>query len=213
MAGMLKLDSCHPNPYTVNMQTTTLRTFFACQISDENLARIDHLLVDLKSHIPDSVKWVSPKNLHLTIKFLGEFKQTDVETIRSSLTKALSDSPPFPVSIHNLGAFPSPIKPQIIWLGLEADQALYKLVETLEQQCALLGYPKEKRPFAAHITIGRLRQSASPSDSALIGEVLRKRQSLTIGGQSIDALHFIKSELTPRGPIYHTLFTIPFASQ
>ncbi len=213
MAGLHRLDSCHPNSYTVSMQTTLLRTFFACRISEENLARVDHLLVDLKSHIPDSVKWVSPKNLHLTVKFLGEFKQTDIETIRSSLTKALAYSLPFPLSIHNLGAFPSPIKPQIIWLGLEADQALYKLVETLEQQCALLGYPKEKRPFAAHITIGRLRQSASPSDSVLIGEVLRKQQSLIIGEQSIDALHFIRSELTPRGPIYQTLFTIPFTSQ
>jgi 2'-5' RNA ligase len=192
------------------MQTTTLRTFFACRISDENLSRIDHLLVDLKNRIPDSVKWVSPKNLHLTIKFLGEFKQTDVEPVKAALTTALLDFQPFPISIHDLGAFPSPAKPQIIWLGLEADQALYRLVETLEQQCALLGYPREKRPFAAHITIGRLRQSASPTDSALIAEVLRKRQSLAIGEQSIDALHFFKSELTQRGPIYQTLFTLPF---
>ena len=195
------------------MQTTTLRTFFACRISDENLTRIDHLLVDLKTRIPDSVKWVSPRNLHLTIKFLGEFNQTDVEPIKASLTKVLVNSHPFLTSIHNLGAFPSPAKAQVIWLGLEADHALYRLVETLEQQCAQLGYPKEKRPFAAHITIGRLRQSASPADSASIAEVLRQRQSLVIGEQTIDALHFIKSELTPHGPIYQTLFTIPFASQ
>ncbi len=213
MADRHKLDTCHACSYTGFMQPATLRTFFACRISEENLAQIDHLLINLKSQIPGAVKWVSTKNIHLTLKFLGEFKQSDVETIKALLAKNLAGSPSFPAAIHNMGAFPSLSKPQVIWLGLEADPALYKLIETLEQNCAQLGYPKEKRAFAAHITIGRMRQSASPSDKTLIAEVLRKQQSLTIGQQSIDALHFIKSELTPRGPVYQTLFTIPFTSR
>jgi 2'-5' RNA ligase len=193
------------------MQPAILRTFFACRISEENLAQIDQLLNKLKSQTPDVVKWVNTKNLHLTLKFLGEFKQSDVESIKALMVKNLAGLPSFPATIQNLGAFPSLSKPQVIWLGLEADPALFKLVETLEQNCAQLGYPKESRAFAAHITIGRMRQSASSSDKTLIADVLRKQQSLTIGQQSMDALHFIKSELTPRGPVYQTLFTIPFA--
>ena len=192
------------------MQSATLRTFFACQISADNLVRIDKLLTELKSRTPGAVKWVSTKNLHLTIKFLGEFKQADIDRIKPVLESALADFHPFPISIQNLGAFPSAGKPQVIWLGLDADPALFKLAENLEQQCALLHYPKEKRPFAAHITIGRLRQSATPAEKAAIGEILRINQSLSIGQQPIDALHFYKSDLLPSGPIYHTLFTIPF---
>ena len=194
------------------MKSATLRTFFACNISETNLSHIKELLSELKSSTPNAVKWVDPKNLHLTIKFLGEFRQADIESIKLSLSNSLSDFSSFPVTIQTLGAFPSFGKPQVIWLGLDGDHALFKLVEIVEKQCAELDYPTESRPFAAHITIGRLRQSASPTERGIIGDVLRTHHSVTIGTQSIEALHFYKSELTPSGPIYQTLFTIPFTS-
>lgn len=195
------------------MKSATLRTFFACNISDSNLSLINKLLSELKSSTPNAVKWVDPKNLHLTIKFIGEFRQADIENIKPLLSNALSDFSSFPVTIQTLGAFPSFGKPQVIWLGLDGNHALFRLVEIVEKQCAVINYPTESRPFAAHITIGRLRQSASPTERGIIGDVLRTHHSVTIGAQPIEALHFYKSELTPSDPIYQTLFTIPFTSR
>ncbi len=194
------------------MQSATLRTFFACQISPENLAQIEQLLAELESPSSNAVKWVNPKNLHLTLKFIGDFKQADIDRIKPVLAEALSAFESFPINIHTLSAFPSLDRPQVVWLGLTADPALFQLVKTVEKQCEHLNYPAEKRPFAAHITIGRLRSSATPAEKNLISKVIRARQSIDIGKQRIDALHFYKSELTPAGPIYQILFTLPFTS-
>ncbi|MDK2979930.1 MAG: 2,3-cyclic 3-phosphodiesterase [Chloroflexota bacterium] len=192
------------------MQATTLRTFFACQINDKNLARIEKLIFELKKRTPDAVKWVNPRNIHLTIKFLGEFKRTDVDRVKPLLIQSLADFKPFPIAIRDLGAFPSIGKPQTIWLGMQADPALMELVNTLEERCAALGYAREKRPFAAHITLGRLRPSTTSGNQKAIADVLHINQNLDIGQQSVDALYFYQSELTPKGPIYKTLFSIPF---
>jgi 2'-5' RNA ligase len=199
-------------PYTDAMQPATLRTFLACPISSENLIQIERLLALLQAGTPNAVKWVNSHNLHLTINFMGEFKQSDVAELKDQLSTSLENFSAFSAGIAKLGAFPSIDNPKVIWLGLEAGPALFDLVKVVRSQCDRVGYPPEKRPFAAHITIGRLRPTAIPSDKHAIGAAINAHQSVTIGQQRFDTLHFYKSELTPSGPIYKILFSIPLAS-
>lgn len=194
------------------MLSSTIRTFFACEFSRENLSTIEQLLARMRSMIPQSVKWVGIENVHLTLQFLGEFNKADVSPVQDALQKALAEQKPFPLHIQKLGAFPSPSKPKIIWLGIEHEPLLSDLVKIVTGVTKDFGYPPEERPFSAHITLGRIKPYASSDDQAAIKKILLEKKDVEIGSQTVDNLYFIKSELTPAGPHYEELFHLPFSS-
>ena len=193
------------------MSQPTIRTFLACELSSASLTKVDQLLRSLKTDFPRSVKWVNPKNIHLTIKFIGEFDPSHLELIQSSLTKTLQSFKPFQLEIKGMGVFPSPSKPKVIWLGIDAGESLINMVNIVNRESDVFGYAPERRPFSAHITLGRVKSYASRDDMLNISKSVKAQQNIFVGSQMIDQLHFIKSDLTRSGPIYKTLFTIPFS--
>lgn len=193
------------------MNQTAIRSFFACEISSTNLSAISQLLENLKAVSPKPAKWVNPDNMHLTIKFIGEFNPSDLEDMRSTLEKALSSLPSFNLEIKGMGAFPSLSKPKVVWLGINADNTLFKLVKIVNNETEKYGYVSEKRPFSAHITLGRVKPYASLEEIKTIGSVIRLNKDIVIGSQRIEDLYFFRSDLTPKGPVYQTLFKLPFS--
>ncbi len=194
------------------MPSSTLRTFFACELSRDNLAKVERLLTDLRARIPQSVKWVGIRNVHLTLQFLGEFKSADIPAVQLQLQKNLENQKPFQLHVQKMGAFPSPSKPRVIWLGIDPQPLLFDLVKIVTGVTGDLGYPAEERPFSAHITLGRVKSYASPAEMLEIKQLLMAMKDMEIGSQPVDSLHFIKSELTPSGPHYQDLFCLPFSA-
>lgn len=192
------------------MNQDSIRSFFACEISPENLSRIDRLLVKLKTSSPKPVKWVRSQNMHLTIKFIGAFNPNDLENARAGLEKALKSIHPFNIEIKKMGAFPSLSRPKVIWLGINADNTLNPLVKIINSETEKLGYPSEPRPFSAHITLGRVKSYASLDELKMIGNLVNANKNIEIGTQEVVELFFFRSELTPGGPVYNELFKIPF---
>jgi 2'-5' RNA ligase len=192
------------------MNSSTLRTFFACEISNENLLKIDRVLNGLQKEFPQSVKWVTVQNMHLTIQFLGEFRKSDLPQAQDQLQRALSPMKLFDLHIQKMGAFPSPTRPKVIWLGIDRQPLLFDLVKIVTQTTEQLGYAPEDRPFSAHITLGRVKPDAKPHELNAIREKIQAMMDIDIGSQQVDGLHFIKSTLTPAGPRYEELFNIPF---
>jgi 2'-5' RNA ligase len=193
------------------MNQASIRSFFAIEISQENLSRIDKLLDKLKASSPKPVKWVRSQNMHLTLKFIGEFDPNDLENARSGLEKALKTLHPFRIGIKKMGAFPSIARPKVIWLGINADDALPRLVKAVNAVTEELGYPSERRPFSAHITLGRVKSYASLDELKMIGGLVNTNKVIEIGAQKVDKLHFLRSQLTPKGPVYSELFNIPLS--
>ena len=193
------------------MKQTAIRTFFACELSSDNLIKIDQLLDTLQSNLPRSIKWINAKNMHLTIKFIGEFNPSHLKQIQASLGEALQSFNPFNLEIQGMGAFPSLAIPKVIWLGINAGNGLNNLVNIVNNATIAAGYPPEKRPFSAHITLGRVKPYASQEDLSAISAVINSKKNIRIGSQVVSELHFIKSDLTPNGPIYKTLFKLPFS--
>ena len=189
-----------------------MRSFFACEISPENLSRIDILLVKLKASSPKPVKWVSSQNMHLTLKFIGEFNPNDLQNARAGLEKALKTLRPFKFEIKNMGAFPSPSRPKVVWLGINTDETLNQLTKIINVETEKLGYPSERRPFSAHITLGRVKSYASLDELKMIGSLINANRDIEIGTQEVGKLYFFRSDLTPQGPVYNELFNIPFSN-
>jgi 2'-5' RNA ligase len=112
------------------------------------------------------VRWVTPENFHITLKFLG-WARSDVEyALRDRVPAALASCRPFALAVQGVGAFPDERRASVLWAGVvHAGTAdLGELAARLDRVCAELGFQPEKRPYHAHITLGRIREPAAVAD-------------------------------------------------
>lgn len=153
------------------------------------------------------IKWITPENLHITLKFLGNTEESLVPDIIVLLRKKLSPYPPFYIRITGAGCFPDKRHPKILWAGVEDSDSLQSLQEAIEDAMAGLGYPREKKAFSPHLTLGRVRSQKR------INDVLRRLEEfreVSFGAVEITSVSLMKSELKPAGAAYSTLAEIPF---
>jgi 2'-5' RNA ligase len=183
-----------------------MRTFIAIDLPSETKEYLCRLQEELKPAGAD-VKWVPPQNIHLTLKFLGELNDKKLPKIENALEEAAGKTSGFSIAVYGLGAFPSLDHPRIIWVGIiKGNAEVSKLAAELEERIAVqAGIPKEKRPFSAHITLGRLR--SGKNQQGLSRELKRLNHSpLPCPGEfKVSGIKLYKSTLTPRGALYETL--------
>lgn len=181
-----------------------MRTFIAVEIPKDIQESIGDYIDSIQGSFKD-VKWVSPENLHLTIKFLGEVKESDLKNLSDCVEKAASDFSPFSIGFSNIGFFPSSKNPKVIWIGADggADNLL-DLFQELENFLENLGFDREARTFSSHLTIGRVKkQKKHKYNRSINPEELPVFESVKFYVKSIA---IIKSTLTPQGPIYEKLY-------
>jgi len=187
----------------------TIRTFFAIDLPIPTLEQIENELFGLMNFNLQNIKWVSFNLMHITLKFIGEFNPEHQSSMQKDLCSHFRNFGKIKLSFGGLGAFPDIKKPRIVWLNLKERGQLIRLARVIDLITSNYGYPKEKRSFSPHLTIGRVRNNASSQDRELIGQKIIHNGPLRIKPFSTDKLSFIKSSLTPRGPVYSTLFKTP----
>ena len=137
-----------------------IRAFLAIPLPESLKQAIGKLQRTLVGEAPE-VRWVKPESLHLTLRFFGETTQEDLEKIKVSMLSVKRIQQPFAVEVKSLGAFPSPRRPRVLWLGLPPRMPLQELYESCQGELEKHGLSPEQRPFAPHLTIGRIRQQGS----------------------------------------------------
>ncbi len=184
-----------------------IRTFIAVDVDSYVRERAIRLMDVLRTANAD-VKWVEPENLHITIKFLGEVLTRDIYHICQAVQKAVAEVEPFPLLVRGAGAFPDVVRPRTIWLGFgEGQEQLAALHRSVENALLPLGFPREGRPFKAHLTLGRVRR-ASPGLTRL-AQLLRDHAEFSGAETYVEEVIVFSSQLTPEGPIYEPLATLP----
>ncbi len=179
----------------------TVRTFVAVETSPAVRQRAAEL-IGIFAATGAKVSWVKPHNLHLTLKFLDEVPLNSIPEIAAAVAQAAAALDPFEVEICTAGAFPSAGRPRTLWLGTgRGSEPLGKLHAALESALQPLGFPKEHRRFAAHLTIGRVR---GPEQGEL-GPLIKQHADFTAGQFHVAELVVFSSQLTPDGPIYEAL--------
>jgi 2'-5' RNA ligase len=104
------------------------------------------------------VRWVSDEGLHLTLKFYGEVAPDRLDAIGEVVRQAGQDTEAMPLRLAELGAFPGPQRPRVLWLGIEAPPALELLQDRLERRSEAIGFAPEGVPYRPHVTLGRVRE-------------------------------------------------------
>ncbi|MDP4278939.1 MAG: RNA 2',3'-cyclic phosphodiesterase [Dehalococcoides mccartyi] len=188
-----------------------IRTFIAIELPPELKTR----LAGLRNALPISsqaVKWVNPESMHLTIKFLGDTPLSQIPNIIKGLEEAAQVCHAFTLSTTRIGAFPSLSSPKVIWLGLEGEiEKLNTLFAEVEKNISGLGFPAEKRDFAPHLTLGRLKEGAAKSDLQTAAESLKTAPPFPKTSFKASNICLFKSQLLAAGPVYTRLAQISLA--
>ena len=192
-----------------------LRAFIAIKLSDDLKRQIESVQADLKRQASrlggsDGIAWTRPEGIHLTLKFLGDISEAQVEPLAAMLRKAASQVERFTLEASGVGAFPNSRAPRVIWLGLHGGErdmeALRRLQTELEEGAAELDFPKETRAFTPHLTLARLRDRRP---AALLEKILAESGERVVGKCVAATVSLIKSELRPSGAVYTTLVEVP----
>lgn len=187
-----------------------LRAFLASEIPLSLQDAIESATSGLCKKLgPDLIRWVPVHNIHLTLKFLGDVSPSNLDLIKQMLMTEAAQHQAFDVEIAGLGSYPTPRRPRVLWVGLNAPAALISLQRAIETSTARLGYASEERGFSPHLTIGRVRQNASAADLQKIRAALEETKIGSLGTAHVDAVHLLKSELRPNGSVYTKLFSAP----
>lgn len=191
-----------------------IRSFIAIELPDEVRRELGELSRELGKAKYPFVKWVDTGNIHLTLKFLGNIPPARVDGITEAVKQAAKGKSPFQLEISKLGAFPTVNQPRVIWVGVggETDR-LVELQRSVDSRLAPLGFAPEKQSFVPHLTIARVRESASPDDKKALGRLLASTKFDSQGRIGVDSIKLMRSQLTPEGPIYSLLSRVALADK
>lgn len=136
-----------------------LRLFIAVPVTDEVKAEAARSAAELAKAGAD-VSWVAPASMHLTLRFLGSTPAERLPALERALDAAARGRSPFSLEFDHLGFFGAPRAPKVIWAGVGPGlEPLRSLAAALARALEAEGVPREERPFAAHLTLGRVRSA------------------------------------------------------
>ncbi|MGH7724195.1 MAG: RNA 2',3'-cyclic phosphodiesterase [Candidatus Eiseniibacteriota bacterium] len=151
----------------------------------------------------DSVSWVKPSNVHYTLRFLGELSESRVRAAARAGEAAVVGLQHFSLRLGAPGVFPNARRPRVLWLGAsEGGEALVLLAKSLDEALRREGFGAPEKPFAPHLTLGRVRESGS--GGASVAETFLGATFPT-AAFDVPALSLIHSKLDPRGSIYEPI--------
>ena len=178
---------------------------FVAVVLDEGVRSAVAAAIERFRPLGSAVAWVPPRNLHVTLHFLGDQSEERLADAEAALADAAAGSAPLDVTFHGIGAFPGLERPRILWVGL-AHGALEvrRLQARVTDALAVRGFGKEERAWHPHLTIGRVhderrwrRETGPPLRSALA-----QAATTTFGTQRVAEVALMRSELSPAGARY-----------
>jgi 2'-5' RNA ligase len=187
---------------------SVIRSFIAIDLPKEVLECLEDVSQQLQNKLGKiPVRWIPATNIHLTLKFLGDVSESNIEMLTDILESTANGIKQFEFSVGGLGAYPKSHRPRVIWAGVEAPAELMTAQRNLESEMARIGYAREKRPFKPHLTLGRVSRHASNNDIRKIAELLTSQTIGYLGSARVTAFHLYRSDLKPSGAVYTRIYS------
>ncbi len=183
-----------------------MRLFTAVDPSDEVLASLGDLLDRLRPSA--QLRWSRPQNLHLTLKFIGEWPAEKLDDLQQVL-RGVATPAPFDVRVRGLGFFPHARAPRVFWVGIEAPAELADLASCIDRALEGLGVATETRAYKPHLTLARI-----PDQKGLgrLHQAIEGLESTDFGTFRPDRFYLYESRPGPGGSVYTRIGEFPWAS-
>lgn len=186
----------------------TTRTFVAIGVPEAQGARLLRLQSLLAPELL-GVRWNSVSPFHLTLAFLGDVDDIDLNQVCRAVAGAVAPFATFPLRLEGFGAFPDATRARTLWVGLKGEglPTLLALQSAVADCVSEAGYPLPEAPFRPHVTLGRIAHGRrAPQD---LTPQLNHFRAWTAGAFSVSEVVTYASTLTREGPIYAPLARAP----
>ena len=173
-----------------------MRCFLAIELPESARGTLAGLQVLIGNEYA-KIRWVAPKNIHLTLKFLGELDELEIKLMKDALKLVSYKS--FNCRLGKLGWFPHDESINVLWVGLEPEREILKLHGDIELALGSL-FEKDKL-FSVHVTLGRVKFVKQKV------HFLKLLRGINVPECVFPVVSFalIKSDLTKDGPRYTVL--------
>ena len=146
------------------------------------------------------ISWVNPKNIHLTLKFIGNTPNEDIPKIIESVGEMLKNHKSFTMDFNRTGIFGSRYAPRVLWIGMQnTPQELYDLEEDTLTVFDKLGYLRDRQNFVPHITLCRI---GNLCDKQAFQKTVSGIEQKTYIKQEVNEIILFQSILRPEGAYY-----------
>ncbi|MHC1700434.1 MAG: RNA 2',3'-cyclic phosphodiesterase [Humidesulfovibrio sp.] len=184
-----------------------VRCFVGLPLPESWQAGLARVTQTLSAELSSRIGWTRPGNWHVTLKFLGDVDEERLPDVVQALAGV--GFAPFVLAVGRAGFFP-PLgrgAPRVLWAGLaQGGPESLRLAAEVQRPLSALGFAPESRPFAAHLTLGRVKAAAPGDDWALVERVVAGEPWPVAG---IDRFVLWRSLLGPGGPRYSRLAEFP----
>ncbi len=183
-----------------------VRCFLAINLSTETEKYLSKSIERFRLIYHKKVKWVKPKNCHITLKFLGNVNEHLIVNLKQQVKRVSSNCNPFEIELSRTGVFPNLKAPRVLWFGLKGELAtLRQLQSDIDQKLSVLGFEPDCRAFTPHITIGRIKARSLKAPD--LEDFLRINPPLL--KTLVKEIHLYQSILHPSGPEYRSISQFP----
>ncbi|MGW4641067.1 RNA 2',3'-cyclic phosphodiesterase [Sphaerisporangium sp. NPDC004334] len=171
-----------------------MRLFVALSPPPEALAEVAAALEPHRDGWPE-LRWVAPELWHITMSFLGEVSGEVVPELSARLARAAGRHPAMRLSFGAAGAFSSPARAKVVWLGVYGGgPGLSRLAASLAAGARRAGAgPPDDKPFRPHLTLARAR----PRTGADVRPLVEALASFAGTPWRADAVHLMRSHQGP----------------
>ena len=176
------------------------RLFIAVDLPEEVRRRLGRLL----SEPPGGVKPVRPEQMHLTLHFLGDVADGAIAGLATALEAI--EQPGFTIDLAGGGCFPSPRRPNVLWVGVAVSEPLATLHAALAEVLTEHGFAIETRPFAPHVTLARVSRRLP---AGWVEEFLDTAAGFSMSAVPVAAFTLYASERTSTGARHTVLSRYP----
>lgn len=180
-----------------------MRLFIALNFPDDVKAQIKEI-IDIVRLNSVQGRFVSEEHIHLTLEFLGEINEDRVYMIKELMDSLEFEN--FALEVTKPGYFKSR-EGKTYWLGLEKNDALFSLRQSLHHGLSDKGFKLEDREYKPHITIGR---KVVLKDGSRDEEIKKSMSKILIDINKVDLM---KSEFIDGKLVYSILFSKHFSDR
>jgi len=182
-----------------------VRAFMAVLLPEDLKRSAWEVQEQMRREFPEgSIRWVAPENFHLTLRFFGDLDAKACAKAGAVVEQIDGAFGSLAVRISGASAFPSPTRPQTLWLALQDENGgLERLAQEVDRRIRQAGFGPPDKPWKSHLTVGRVgRNRALRCDPEWSARLTWSREVSTI-----ETIALMQSELRPQGPKYSPLRT------
>jgi 2'-5' RNA ligase len=184
-----------------------VRIFVAIPLPPDLAVRASEVL---PTSLP-ALRRVRAENLHLTLAFLGWTPDERLDDVTSAAREAAADVSRFHLIFQGIGRFPERGRPRVVWIGIaDGGPSVAQLGAGVSAGLRSRGLKFDDRPLSPHLTLARVPEDASSAEAKTVAAAVESLAAPRLE-LAVDEIAVVQSVLSPKGPRYTALATVPLA--